>query len=60
MNTPILDQISNANVFNVELNDYKTILTIEESCDYYFNINLDKNQVLALAQELINLVNTMK
>jgi hypothetical protein len=60
MNTPILDEISNAWVFNVELNNSKTILTIEESCDYNYKIHLTKAEVYALAQELISLADTMK
>jgi ribosomal protein L5 len=50
----ILDKLGYEQIFNIskEEND---IFKIREGCDNYFSVNLTKEEVLQLAQELIDL-----
>lgn len=54
---PILDQLSEARIFSAYKKDDG--VCFNECCDYYFEATLTKKEVLQLAQELIDLANTI-
>lgn len=45
--TPILDKLSNENVFWID-DDW----TFTESCDYHYHIKLSKEEIIQLSEEL--------
>lgn len=47
LKTPILDKLSNENVFWID-DDW----TFTESCDAYYHIKLSKEEIIQLSEEL--------
>ena len=46
-------------IFDVELSTSKEFLTFIEACDMYYHIDLSKQQVIELANDLLAIANEM-
>lgn len=57
--TKILNKISDNAVFDVELSEDKVLLNFCEACDYHFEINLNKKEVVQLIAELQTIADKM-
>lgn len=55
----ILDKLSNDSIFDIELDKDDTELWLVEGCDSWYSSCLIKDEVLALAYELINIAGNM-
>jgi hypothetical protein len=55
----ILDKLANDSVVEVELLTDRTLLTVWEACDRYFYTVLSRDQVRQLANELLEIAETM-
>lgn len=49
--TSILDHLSNKNVFRIEKNS-DGAFRVTENCDYWYGVDLTKEQMLQLAEEI--------
>ena len=55
----MLEFMADEKVFNVELFEGKTILSVTEACDNHFSVDLNKRQLVELIADLQALVNQM-
>ena len=63
MSTSILDKLSIAQIIDFYFSSEdknKTTITVQENCDNYYNIILNKTELLQLAKEIEELANTMR
>ena len=55
----ILEKLSDKSVVYFELNAEKTQMNVMEGCDLWFNVNLKKQEVKQLIEELTAIYKTM-
>ena len=55
----ILEKLSDESVVYFELNEEKTQMNVMEGCDLYFSVDLKKQEVKQLIEELTALYGTM-
>ena len=58
MNT--LEMLADERIFSIELSDSKETVTIQEECDYYFSVEMKKDELFQLISELQDIANQMK
>lgn len=56
----ILEMLADERIFSVELIDNNEKLKVTEECDYYFFVEMNKNDLIQLISELQEIANKMK
>jgi len=56
----ILTELNYGRIFNIDLNKDCSLITFTENCDYCFQVDLTKKQLLQLIEELTLVAQKMK
>jgi len=52
----IIEKLKENNVCSISISEDKEIVTIEDACDYYFGVELSKEEIKTLCKELMDLI----